>query len=237
MQELDFTFGGLEASAHGIKLSSPVSFSAAVPKVQKISIPGKDGYLHINEGAYNARTGIAKCFAVDISANVTTVMADVMAFLFATDGYKQLQTSDDLDHYWYARVNNAGEISARLSILNPFTIEFECKPFRYTNDAETIIDVETGIELDNPTGFKAYPVLYVNSTGTGAIQNENGSIEVLNPGNFIIDCEDWRCTSSTGESLDYLINSDHFLYLPIGLSTLFISGDLTVRIAPRWRTL
>lgn len=237
MQELDFALDGVWASTKGITLCRPVSFSAAVTKTQAINIPGRNGALHIDEGAYNVRSGTVDCYALT-SSDVTDSMATIMSWLFGTEGYRKLEVSDDLNHYWQARIVNGGQIATRLAMLNPFSIEWECKPFRVVNGADTPIVVTALTELSNPTGFNAYPLLYVTASGEGTISNSNGSITILDQGTFVIDCEDMRCVTSGGDPADYMISSDAFPYLPPGTSGFTITGSITeLKVAPRYHTL
>ena len=246
MPELDFKLDNVSASTRGIIQRSQLTVSPAVPRVQSIQIAGRSGDLHIDEGAYNNRVGTIPCYALDSTftqgvpnAKVMTKMDTVMAFLFRQSGYRKLQVSDDTDHYWYGRVANGGEISARLSLLNPFSIEFDLKPFRYLVGGETIVPNVTSLtEFENLTGFNAYPLIYVSATGQGTIENSYGSVTILDStSEIIIDTEDCRAYSSGGASKDYLISSDAFPYLPPGSGGFTISNTLTVRVSPRYRTL
>ena len=247
MPELDFTLDNVSASTKGIIMQNAFKFTPAVSRVQSVQIAGRSGDLHIDEGAFNNRAGVVACYALDSTytsnaptANVTGKMDAVLAFLFGTPGYRKLQTSDDTGHYWYARVSNGGEISARLGLLNPFSIEFDCKPFRYVVGGETIVDNVTSLtEFVNPTGFNAYPLLYITATGAGAISNDGGQINILDDthGEIIIDCEDWRAYKSSGTAVDYMIQADAFPYLRPGSDGFTITGNIIVKVSPRYRTL
>lgn len=240
---LDFTFNGVSASSVGIKLCEPIVFSPAVPRVKTIQIPGRSGDLHIDEGAFNSRTGTAKCFVIDSTIGSSAKMANVAAFCFSKKGYLKLVPHDDPEHFWYARVSNGAQIASRLGILAPFSIVFDCKPFRYTADAETIINYTGGTQtLTNPTGFIAYPLLYVTATGAGSVYNQYGSVDILDAtnGEIIIDCEDHRAyyDHAGGVSADHLISGNNFPTLQAnGDSGFTFTTGITLRVAPRWRTL
>lgn len=245
MQELDFELDGAWASNKGITLCRPVSFSAAVPRTQAITIPGRNGALHIDEGAFNVRTASVSCYALS-AANVVSSMGEIMAFLFGNgfgiQDYRKLTSSDDTGYFWYARIVNAGEIAARLGKLNPFTIEWECKPFRYVVGSDTQETVASKT-FTNPTQFPSYPLIYVNSSGGGTISVTSGAqttgtitISSGSPGGFYIDCEEMRAYSGN-TSYDQYITCDEFPWMPLGQSHFEITGGLAVTAAPRWRTL
>lgn len=244
---LDFTLDGVSASSKGIKLCRPISFSAAVPRMQTIQIPGRSGDLHINEGAFNARTGSVDCFVIDVINGSSAKMAEVAAFLLSNTGYRKLTTPDDPEHYWIARVSNAAQIASRLGILAPFSIEFDCQPFRYTQDAETIITYVSGSTvITNTTLFDAFPLLYITATGAGAISNSNGTVNVLEAtGQYelVVDCEDMRAYYDHlgGIAADHIVTGNVFPYFSAandGSWGFTITGDITqLRFAPRWRTL
>ena len=236
MEEFDFALDGTWASTKGITLCRPVSFSVAVPRTQTINIPGRNGALHIDEGAFNVRTGAVDCYALSAS-DVAGAMATISGWLFQPDGYRKLQVSDDTGHYWYARIVNAAQIATRLAMLNPFSIEFECKPFRLVNGSETYVPVTVLTELSNPTGFNAYPLLEIIASAEGTVSNSNGSVTVNAAGTYIIDCEEMRAYTSGGDAADYLISSDAFPYLPPGTSGFTISNTITLKVAPRWHTI
>lgn len=245
MQELDFELDGAWASNKGITLCHPVSFSAAVPRTQTITIPGRNGALHVDEGAFNVRTASVSCYALS-ATNVVNSMGEIMAFLFGNgfgiQDYRTLTTSDDTGHFWYARIVNAGEIAARLGMLNPFTIEWECKPFRYVVGSNTQENVASKT-FTNPTEFPSKPLIYVSSSGAGTISVTNGvqttgTITILSgsPGGYYIDCEEMRAYSGS-TSYDQYISCDEFPFMPLSASRFEVTGGLTVTAAPRWRTL
>lgn len=133
---LDFTFNNKVASEHGIRLQGSIEFSEAIPVMETISVPGRNGDLHVYSGNFENRTATASCFV--LADNAADAMAAVNAFLFEnfTGGYKALTTSDDPNHYWEAQVVKASAMKTRAGKLNPFEIVFTCKPYR--------VDIESG---------------------------------------------------------------------------------------------
>lgn len=243
MQELDFALDGVIASDIGIKLCSPIKFSPAVPRAENIIIPGKNGDLHYAEtGVFNNRKGEAECFAFD-GIDVVSRMGNILAFLFEDDGtgkvYRKLTVSDDNNHYWEARVSNGGEIAARLNMLAPFTIEFDCKPFRVVKGYDSPITITSAdYQITNPTGFTAYPLIYVSSaSGNGFVDAGAGRITFAHQvTDIVLDCEEWRAYSGSGSSADMHITGETYPCLFPGRPHIY-SNDATFSILPRWHEL
>ena len=240
MQELDFWLDDKSAAQNGIFLQSPISFGKVNPRVTTIQVVGKSGDLHIDHNAFDNITGNALCYA--LSENVTATMADVLSFLFSKRGYRKLQTDDDFLYYREAWIANAGEMSARLSLLNPFSIEFNCKPFRRLVSGDDAIYPENGDIIINPTGFSAEPLIYFSAIEPGTLQIGAYSVGIMAiPDYAVMDCE-LRTTYKENNPSTYgynqYISAERYPLLDIGENEISWSGGVTVhKIIPRWRTL
>lgn len=248
MAEYDFTLDGVSAASVGIRLQRPVMFSEAETDVQTFSVVGLNGDLHIDEGRYKNRTGTADCFALSKNINegdeeaevelenVTLKMSGVAGFLFGSKGYRRLQTSEDPDNVWYARVEKGAGLSPRLNLLNPFTITFDCKPFKTDVNSETLI---SGTNFTNPTAFDALPLIYVISSAEDGTLTANGvTIRFVynTTGGFYIDCETGTAYYPTGIAADDRISAKEFIRFVPGENIISSSG-VNFQIAPRWRIL
>lgn len=155
-----FSLDGKEALNYGIRLQKPIEFTPAVPIVEKIHIPGRNGDLIFDTGTYENRTGIAKCFA--LQSNVNSTIVSVNKFLLSNHGYRKLICSNDPSHFWEARITNGARIENRLNLLNPFEIEFDCKPQRFLNSGQEVQVLTTGIKpFVNSYGGVALPLIKI----------------------------------------------------------------------------
>ena len=118
-----FYLDGVDARSVGIHLQKPIEFSEAVPVVEAQTIPGRNGDLIWETGSYENRSGSASCFC--LQKDVEKAVSSAGRFLMGKKGYRRLETSDDPDHYWMARVENSPQISMRLRTLAPFEISFD----------------------------------------------------------------------------------------------------------------
>lgn len=143
----DFFLDGVSARSKGIIMQKEPTISDVQPKYERVTIPGRNGVLHISENAYEPRTITIPCYAVKYDSTrdngyysggdgVYTTMATINAYLF-TSAVRKLKIGYN-NTYWKAIIINGAEIAARLKTLTPFDIEFECDPMRYnaSNDAE-----------------------------------------------------------------------------------------------------
>ena len=127
-----FYLDGIDARSAGIQLQAPIEFSEAVPISKAQTIPGRNGDLIWETGSYENRSGSAPCFC--LQKDVEKAISSAGRFLMGKKGYRRLETSDDPDHYWMARVENSPQITMRLRTLAPFEISIDCKHQRFYND-------------------------------------------------------------------------------------------------------
>ena len=155
-----FYLDGENAKDYGIRLQRPIEFTPAVPIVEKIHVPGRNGDLIFDTGTYENRTGIASCFA--LSSNVNSEIVKANRFLLSNHGYRKLKCSNDTTHFWKARVSNGAKIENRLNKLNPFEIEFDCMPQRFLVAGEAVKSYTSGkVSIPNVYGGVALPLIKI----------------------------------------------------------------------------
>lgn len=130
----DFYLDGVSARSKGIRLQAPIEISVLTPKIQTYSIPGRNGDLHLSEGAYENRTATMRCFV--LTKNAETTMQELNDFLFQ-DKVRQLKIQPYADMYWEAVCTSANDLNIRAGILNPFTVTFTLNPEKKQGGEET----------------------------------------------------------------------------------------------------
>lgn len=236
-----FYIDGVDARSVGIRLQSPMEFSDPVPICEIESIPGRNGDLIFETGAFENRTGSASCYTLDVCGRVDKAIRDANRFLLSKRGYRRLETSDDPDHYWMARVENGARIEQRLRKLSPFELSFDCKPQRFVNSGKNAIRITEPTHIYNPYGFPALPlfVIYGEGSGTVRISCDSGFVdmEILNLDSILfLDSETQNAYNYSGYQNNN-INAPEFPALNAGENR--ISWDWTgniqeVLITPRW---
>jgi phage-related protein len=178
-----FYLDGVDARSAGIYLQSPVSFSEAVPVVEAQTIPGRNGDILFYTGSYENRSGSASCFC--LQKDVEKAVSSAGKFLTEKRGYRRLETSNDPDHYWMARVENSPQIAMRLRTLAPFEIGFDCKPQRFLKSGESpVVFTSNGSMFNgsifNPYGQAALPLVVVYFRGLRCVIEIGDKRVILN---------------------------------------------------------
>ena len=229
-----FYLDGVDARSVGICLQSHMSFSEAVPVFEAQTIPGRNGDLIWETGSYENRSGSASCFCLKKDVEKDVSLAG--RFLMGKKGYRRLETSDDPDHYWMARVENSPQIAMRLRTLAPFEISFDCKPQRFLKSGDvSMYFTEKKFSLYNIYGQTALPKITVYGNGAGRLIIGETVVEIKNlDGLLHLDSETQNAYNDF-INLNNSINTPKFpVFNPGEIPIEFDGGISSVMIIPRW---
>ena len=233
-----FYLDGVDARSAGRYLQRPIEFSEAVPVVEAQTIPGRNGDLIWETGSYENRGASASCFC--LQKDVEKAVSSAGRFLMGKKGYRRLETSDDPDHYWMARVENSPQIAMRLRTLEPFEIGFDCKPQRFLKSGENSVVFTESVSLFNPYGQVALPLIFLkgsigaNSSGWFKIGDCKVDIWWLDNDGLYLDSDTQNAYNKNGNQ-NLNINAPNFPVLNNGENQISWSSNIaSVEIIPRW---
>ena len=228
-----FYLDGIDARSACIQLQAPIEFSEAVPVVEAQTVPGRNGDLIWETGSYENRSGSASCFC--LQKDVKKAVSSAGRFLMGKKGYRRLETSDDPDHYWLARVENSPQISMRLRTLAPFEIGFDCKPQRFVKSGENAISFQQNGSFFNQYGQIALPFITLYGQGAGSLTIGDCIVEVKAlDGTLYLDSDTQNAYNNNGNQ-NLNINAPVFPVLGDGEIPISFSGGIErVEIIPRW---
>lgn len=228
-----FWLDGVCSKDMGIELQAPVRFSGASPKVSTVTVPGKNGDLHIYENAFENCTGDADCFS--LRRDVYLTLSVITRWLFASYGYRRLEVSEEKDTYRMARVVNGPEAEIRMQLLAPFSLEFDCKPQRFLKSGEFPIKIQSGQSLYN-AWQSALPLIQITGTGDGQLVVGKSAVNITGmTGSITLDSEVQNAYDGTTNKNNSISISGGFPMLQHGESLISYSGGITaVNITPRW---
>ena len=228
-----FFLDGIDARSAGIRLQAPIEFSEAVPVVEAQTIPGRNGDLIWETGSYENRGASASCFC--LQKDVEKTISHATRFLMGKKGYRRLETSDDPDHYWMARVENSPQIAMRLRTLAPFEIGFDCKPQRFVKAGENAVVFTSNGSLFNQYGQVALPFITIYGQGAGQLVVGDSVVEVKALNGFLYLDSDTQNAYNNNGNQNMNINAPVFPVLGDGEIPISFSGGIVkVEIIPRW---
>lgn len=228
-----FYIDGIDARSAGIQLQKPIEFSEAVPIVEIQTIPGRNGDLIWETGSYENRSGSASCFC--LQKDVEKAVSSSGRFFMGKRGYRRLETSDDPDHYWLARVENSPQIAMRVRTLAPFDIGFDCKPQRFVKDGENAVVFTSKGAIFNHYRQVSLPFITLYGQGAGRLTIGDCLVEVKSiDGVLHLDSDTQNAYNNKGNQ-NLNINAPVFPVLGDGEIPIAFSGGIErVEIIPRW---
>ena len=228
-----FYLDGIDARYAGIRLQAPIEFSEAIPVFESQTVPGRNGDLIFETGSYKNRVGSASCFC--LQEDVERLISSAGRFLMGKKGYRRLETSDDPNHYWMARVENSPQIEMRLRTLSPFKIRFNCKPQRFVKSGENAVVFTANGSISNQYGQVALPLITLYGQGTGIIKIGDCAVGVKElDGVLFLDSDTQNAYNDNGNQ-NMNINAKIFPTRPSGDTQIAFKGGIDrVEIVPRW---
>lgn len=228
-----FTFDGMDSRDFGVYISGAGTFNAPARRYESFTVPGRNGALTIDEGAFEEATVEYNAF---IASNFKTNMSDFRNALLSRAGYVRMTDSYHPDEFYRARFMDGIEVEMLPTLVaGEMTLTFTRDPRRFLTSGETQATVASGGSITNPTLFDSNPLIRVTGYGTLTI---NSDVIIIASGQTYvdIDSETQNCfTGTTNKNDKVTFQSNKFPVLKPGANGISYSGNITkVEITPRW---
>lgn len=206
-------------------------------KYNVISVPGRNGDLHIDTGAY---TNYMQPYDIGIKGakkELPKAAEAAAEWLYGAAGYQRLEDSYEPDVFRLAYFAGPFDVENMLNTLGRATIEFNCKPQRFLKSGEVAVSVASGDSVYNPTAFAALPIINIYGSGAGRLQVGEYVVEIFSlDGSMSLDSDLQNAYSGTA-NLNNAISAPEFPQLAAGNNAVSFTGAWTVEIIPRWWTI
>ena len=227
-----FVLDDVSSEEYGICMKKWPSFSAPTPRIEKVSVSGRNGDLIFTDGSFENIEGTLSCFI--LHEQTFDAITDANRWLLKA-GYRRFSYDGDTEAYRLARIVNGAEIAVRMKLLNSFEIKLDCKPQRFLLSGETPIMFTASGLLDCPA-YEGLPLLHVQGNGTITLNGVTIEVSDTNE-DFYIDCD-------TQDAYKGIINmnanilAEEFPKICAGENELVLSTGIDyVEITPRWYTV
>ena len=226
-----FEFGGARSDDLGLIVSQRPNYPAPERLGEVVTIPGRNGTLHVSTGSYGNVTLPYECWFKGGPARAHAIKE----WLLGGEGYSKLSDSYDPEHFRKAQFTGPQDIENILGQFGELTIQFDCRPEAFEVQGQYPTTFSQSGNLYNPTPFPAKPLIRAYGAGTVKV---NGFVCVINnvDGYVDIDCELQQAFKETTDCNNNVSVPD-FPILGAGKNTIVLTGISRIDITPRWWTL
>lgn len=224
-----FTFNGVSSATYNVTVEKCPSYAVAQRMVEHIQIPGRNGDLIRDTGAYGNVEQTYSIYFDGRSSSFQDAARDVAAWLNGSFDYCRLEDTYDPNVYRMAVMSNMTEYRNFRNRLGRADVTFSCKPQRFLKSGETLTAV-TGNTLTN-SYMDCFPIYAV--TGNGDVTVNGYTFTVANNAGetVYIDSETQDCWSGnlTRKETQVLnsIGLDSFFHPTASINIRFSLAGLT----------
>lgn len=206
-------------------------------RLETIQIPGRNGDLLIDSGAYDNYTQEYEVY-FNAERDCTPAKARaIRAWLQTAIGYQRLEDSYDPGYYRMAYYVGPMDVENIMNQFGRATLSFACQPQRWRKDGEYPLPCPNGGSLYND-GFPALPLIKVSGTGAGNLYVGRYTVAMKSlDGYVMLDSETQNAYKDTLNK-NSTISAPEFPVLQPGENTVSWDGGIAaVEITPRWWTV
>ena len=179
------------------------------------TIPGKDGYLAIDNKTFEPIIMTIECHLDSTTANID----EIRAWL---DGYGELQIDDEKKYTGY--ISNSISFDKVLN-FRKFIIQFTLQPLAKAI-TPTTVDASSIASFESTTYARTYPTITIAGTGTLTFYINNIGFTLYDAdGTYILDCEAKVITKNGVNQSGSM--SGEFPYIIPGSNSITKTGTIT----------
>lgn len=230
-------FDGKSSLDFDVRISGGGTYLAPARDVQSVSVPGRNGDLHIDNGRFaNVKVKypafIVKGFRENFDA--------FKAFMLSRSGYKRLEDSYHPDYYRLACFSSA--IEPKMTVLNragSFDVTFDCDPRRFLKSGQRAKVLTAAGQLKNRTEFPAKPIIRAYGVGSFTINGRTITITQAD-GYTDINSESENAYKGSVNCNGNVTFGDSWHSFPVldpGLNEISFTGLSRLEITPNWWTI
>ena len=229
-------FNGYRSDEFGICISGHGTYNAPNRKCETINVPGRNGSLKIDGGAFENVQVTYECAIVrDFAQNA----AALRSWLLSPAGYCRLEDTYHPEEFRMAQFSSGIDFTDFTQLLRAasVTLTFDCKPQRFLKSGDN--PIYNPVKIYNPTAFPAKPLIKFKMTaasGSVAVGECNIALAGMTIGDIItIDAETMDAVGASGGNANrgVTITGDMELH-PQSYATVLSSGITDLTITPRW---
>jgi len=217
-----FIYNGVKSSDMGVVLKELPPITKPKRRIETITVPGKNGNLHIDEGCYEPISISLKCA---LKQNIDA--RDITEWLTE---FGTITFSDELEKCYKATIVNSIPLSRVFRIYREFIIQMELQPIAQSIE-EYVYNCSDNKEHTLNIECSAQMTPYIKVTGSGEVQltiNNKTCNLIVDDGYIELDSELQNAYKGL-ESKNNKMNGE-FPKLEPGENTIQIIGNATMQM-------
>lgn len=239
-------YGTVDSRDYGLLLLSD-EVAGAVPDYESVSVPGRNGDLHISNNRWFNRERKMVLYCPETAK---TSLESFIAALLAEPIYSKVSSSIWTDFFMYGTFKGGTEPRKSVAYeAGRVEIIFDCKPQKFLTSGEEEIEIASGQatqNIENLTGFESKPLLriqitsaFVNISVSGVTIQQTRSFSDTTTVLLDTDTMDLFTTDGANVSSYFSISNHDDISLKPGDNAVSCSdtGTYTLFMKPRWWTL
>ena len=231
------TWAGKNSKELNLTIERYPAPSRPTKKYSVISVPGRNGDLHIDTGAYSNYIQPYEIGIKGPKKELAEAVKNVAEWLYGPAGYQRLEDNYDPDTFRLAYYAGPLDVENMLNTFGRATVEFNCKPQRFLKSGESAVNVLSGDAIYNPTAFTALPIINIYGSGAGRLQIGEYVVEIFSLDEGLTLDSDLQNAYYGLTNLNSAISAPEFPKLKAGSNDVSFTGTWTVEIIPRWWTI
>lgn len=239
MQRFTFETRGKNCNEFNIKCFNHNGFSGVNTEFTEVEVPGRDSPLIVSSN-YRKRFELEIEAIID-SSNLATDAMNIKNWLLSDITDSSIKLSNMPNQYFLGFIANKLDIEEVIRQTGGIKFRFNCQPFTKLYTGETVVTLETGGSIVNPTKFIAKPLIKLTSTGDIKFKINSQVVELRGTtGTTYLDCEIMEAYTKNSSNVITYVNRQMYSDFPVlgtGTNTYtLVSGTITsFQITPNWR--
>lgn len=231
---MNFYYDGISCADFGIFVEHRPTQTFPKRIIESISIPGRNGNLLFDTGAYD---NVTVTYQVAYRGNVRFSGVQIATWLYKNE---YLELSDDYEQEYFRKAVYVSPLNIAdiLNVAGRANVTFSCLPQRFLKTGKQEMSPSNNSTITN-FYQDAKPLLTVNGTGSGTVTIGNATVTISNIGTtMLIDCEAQNATINGVNANDKISLNAGFPVLLNGSNTISWTGGVSsVKVVPNWWTL
>ncbi len=212
------------------------SYKGASRDVSYTSVPGRNGDLVTDNGRYNNITIPYKMTLLNKTEfDFSTLARKIKNWLLSEQGYFELWDSYDKDYFRLASYDGEVDIEQELRELGSLSLNFNCKPFKYSFEGQKKNTLTAHGSLYNAELYPSKPYFKIYGSGTVTLNINNESYVFKDIKDYIeVDSEMMNAYKDTQPLNHKMIGAKFPEFVP-GVNLIAWVGNVDkIEIIPRW---